>query len=247
MEPRRLENLDEYFGKLCYTEDNLLSLEGNGKDQAQDIVTAFTKGGEDYCSETRQIGEDLLLGWDIVALFERQDTGFNFKECKLFNSYQQSAKCDRIYKQVVTRAVDSCTFVMLQCGDNIVMAHLNGRNLEDGLKQIKSLLKADGKEVTGVCTSLNDVVRMDFCRKLKREYGDYIKFIIRHNKEAMEPYYGHFELGVYLKEDKEPELFGDIIYNPCSKEAKTFCRQVCAIGDLYNFSIESLVDPDKCL
>lgn len=163
------------------------------------------------------------LGWDSVALLEKVGNGFRLMRLTCYPRAKDMVRtdiggCGVIYNQVVTRAVDTCTFVMLKKDNRIVMAHLDAKNLTVGLEAIQGFMgSADG--VSGICSYLPEVDekdgtrRIDFSNELKRIYSQVLPVERKDEQTGESGYFGHFEIGIYF-DGNDTALYGDVIRMP---------------------------------
>ncbi|MCM1368686.1 MAG: hypothetical protein NC184_07770 [Roseburia sp.] len=174
----------------------------------------------------KDIGENIglegtfQLGWDTVALFEMNGVGFALREIRCYQRPGVYGKRSDIgipgmtYEQVVTRAVDTATFVMLQKDNYILLAHLDMARLDDGLKDIRAFMGED-EDVNGICSYLlgradsDERKRNEFCDALKELYPCMTSV----ERSCISPngnvHFGHFEIGVCLN-GEDPTLYGDV-------------------------------------
>ncbi len=234
MQPRRLEGLNSVFGNLRYERDKLITDSVRG---VKSIRCAF-KVTDGYHRNTVEANskKDLVLGWDCVAKFEKTNEGFILKYIKILSGYENSSVLDKIYEQVVTRAVDTCTFVYLECGNQIVLAHFSSTKNDVVMEEIKKILPDTGENVTGICSYVKSEKNLNFYRKLLDSYANQaILPVIRDGLNDEAKYYGHFEIGIYLNDQNETELFGDVTRNPYSEEPAEATKLVSNRQDLINF------------
>ncbi len=234
MQPRRLEDLNPIFGNLRYEHGMLIT---DGVHGVKSIKLAF-KYTDGYHRNTVEANskKDLVLGWDCVAKFEKTNEGFILKYIKILSDYENSSVLDKLYKQVVTRAVDTCTFVYLECGNQIVLAHFSSTKNDVVMEEIKKILPDTGERVTGICSYIKVEKNENFYHKLLASYANQaILPVIRDGLTAEVRYYGHFEIGIYLNDQNETELFGDVTEHPVSEEPAAATTLVSNRQELINF------------
>lgn len=241
MNPERLKgeafvNGDKLRG-LIYR-NGKLSLNDIERFRNSPIHSLFSNIGEGWLSNNEEFGDCFQLGWNSVAKFKVTGSAYVLTDIKVLkdrygmSAAQLSANLlaqygQHTYSQVVTRAVNTCTFAYLKSGNTIVLAHLDYNDHIGGLAAIREFLPPQANMcVTGLCSRTWDERRNDrqhFYDGLTATYGNNIISCIRHknNKDNVVPYYGHFEIGVYFKNNYESELFGDFTFEPYSVNAST--------------------------
>ncbi len=255
MEPKRLIGLELYeeYANFTYGNNDI----GFRDDAVGRISKAFLSGNGQL-KDSKKISraqsnldfDVMQLGWGTVAKFMVTDEGFVLSYIKICNEskHKSTVTANDLFGQVVTRAVDTCTFVYLQSGDTVVLAHLDSDEHTEGLQAIMALMPKTNK-VVGFCSFIeNDPgipVKREFCNELKKLYGDGIKFCDRATIGYL--YYGHFEIGMYLNDDKAVDLFGDITFVPCAIRKTTPCFLFKSISEISideNGSLDYPVETD---
>lgn len=249
MTPERLKKID-----LCKYSDNKLILEQSNSN----IHRLFANIGENLLSKNEELDDCFQLGWNSVAKFEMSRSGFKLtdiavlqgngkKEPEQLTGELLSNFRNKTYRQVVTRAVYTCTFAYLKSDDTIVLAHLDYAYQFDGLNKILEFLNPDANlHVTGICSRAWDDVgksgRQEFSDGLTRAYGNNVKIVVRHKLDIKEPipFYGHFEIGVYIKDDFSTELFGDFTFAPYSKEHSAPVECFDTIKDMLDYAQKNM-------
>lgn len=175
--------------------------------------------------ECRMLDNVYQLGWNTLVVLEKDGNKFNLMGIKGYRYDGVQEGRSGSYNQVVARAVDTGTFVMLQSNNRIVMAHLDAELLEEGLQDIPSVIEsADG--VTGICSyAPDDKVRdggkrTEFFDALKRKYPQIVPVVRRDEDPNGRDYFGHFEIGIYF-DGKDTALYGDVTRLPSRSESKT--------------------------
>lgn len=234
----RLEGLNSF---LEYTDNNRLKC----KDE-KDIDHYFR---HDINHNKGLGGKSFILGWSSIVLLEQKGTGLSVE--KLFDlRYTISNDClNKVFLQVVTNAVDSCTFVHIRIGrTHHLLAHLDSSDLEKGLNIIKEILSEYPLNKLFIFTShiysdkvlkfLNAIEIL--CNEGTRytRHADY-NFPDLNDREKVFDYYsknrfGHMEIGLYIN-NGQVELFGDITNNnSCVEQKEVPTRCFSTMNELKN-------------
>ncbi|MGN0807199.1 MAG: hypothetical protein ACI4MN_01955 [Candidatus Coproplasma sp.] len=213
MIPLILNKLKNFTNTVEF-EDNLMRV------SYQNIKYAFIYEAEGFFRRSKKVDDNMLLGWDTIAKFKKKDKRFELQKIAP-GGCGSEAKIEDKYEKIVTMAVDTCTFVLLESEDIVVMAHLDKNHLEKGLGIIESYLPKDSKDITGFCSYIEEKNRKIFVEKLRDLYGDGIKTFNRIDCNNSDFYYGHYEIGIHLDDNEKCNIFGDLTYNPISEKNNT--------------------------
>lgn len=245
MKPVILEDINvlPYLNEVEFN-DGVMSVEKVVGKCPINIEQIFVTCGEFLFRKSKKVEENMLLGWDTVAKFKKQGGGFVLEEIVAGGCGTEVLPDETVYKTVVTAAVDTCTFVMLECGDSVVLAHLDRGRLSSHFKEILEFLPAENR-VTGFCSYINDkqndCSRTNFVRDLQKAYGNGIELCLRHyvNDSNPDHYCGHFEIGIYSDENGITQLFGDVTANPRTTDKSTQYHQFNNSYELQKFVLEN--------
>ena len=224
MIPEFVKCLGAHFVNVNYDENRIILNRDGDKSHPQNIGQIFKAFGQLYLSNSVAIDGNMRLGWNAVAKFSKRGAGFVLDN--IVQLTYDAKVCPGnavIYNQIVTCAVDTCTFVMLECGNDIVVAHLDGNKSLEGLKIIKECIPLDRKGVNGICSYVLKTSSVKVKTQLVEELGKYgpgLKICRRDDlpEEQNFLYYGHLEMGIYVKDDFKTELFGDLTFDPWSEK-----------------------------
>lgn len=183
-----------------------------------DIVSLFNDIDMRFSADLRD--GYLQFGWDAVGVFQEVNMGFNLTELKC---YQQKVDLPehKPYSQVVTRAVETCTFAHIIVGNIHILAHLDDNQLDEGYADIAqqvtaAKIKCNENGVIGFCSRIYGEKENDFSDKLRALCNNNYVELLRHrgdgkNWDNLAHYdlFGHFEIGL-SRENGNVVLFGDI-------------------------------------
>ncbi|MCH5165046.1 MAG: hypothetical protein J1G01_01425 [Clostridiales bacterium] len=163
------------------------------------------------------------FGWDSLCIFEEEDTGFRLMK-QICYKHNVDIPDIKHFTQVVTRAVETCTFAHITVGNIHILAHLDDNQLERGYYDIAAevtaaKIKCNENGVIGFCSRINCEDEAKFSKDLKdlckKEYNE----LIRHpgdksnwptdEKTLNSKLLGHLEIGL-CRENGNVILFGDI-------------------------------------
>lgn len=108
-----------------------------------------------------------FLGWDSFLLFHKNNKKLGFQGMGI------SSMPNYKTQQVVTRGIDTCTFVAISLKDKTLSAHYDASQLEQGLETIKKELPPIYKNVPRIFVSVLD----DRYGVTSRTKGQRVKFV----------------------------------------------------------------------
>lgn len=197
--------------------------------------------------ENRAFDNVFQLGWDSVAKIRRVGNRFLLLALRVYDRDGCGARTDTngvnvLYDQIFTRAVDTCTFVLLKKGDEIVMAHLDVKRLDRGMRAISEFMAADAA-VSGICSYVPDGEhgdRQGFLNTIQSRYDGVMAIDRKDYTKDEGNYFGHFEIGVYCNEGATA-LYGDITRIPEPKDFQRKSADSYIFTDLHslNFAIDA--------
>ncbi|WP_288615588.1 hypothetical protein [uncultured Bacteroides sp.] len=109
------------------------------------LFSLYAAGANQHTSDTQYTGNSAFLGWSSIMSFQTRDHKFTDFSARQMDG-QGCLKPEKITPgggystdQVVTRGVDSCTVITVSFHDKQVMAHLDGKDLnEAALAEMKN-------------------------------------------------------------------------------------------------------------
>lgn len=153
------------------------------------------------------------LGWESALKVVRQPDGtFNIKSATYAQNGNENDVTEIFNKNAVThiltRAVDTCTFLWLRQGDNIVMAHFNYRQINFFKSIIEGYLDENTSVNEGFISYCEvDAIYREGYSNFLAQLGGNVSVFRRNAKELAHS--SHFEAGICIK-DGNIEMFGDI-------------------------------------
>ncbi len=128
--------------------------------------------------------------------------------------------------EIVTRAVSSCTLLIIRCGSELLFAHIDKSDHIKAMESLMDIFDISQKQCTAIemfISRINNDEQKKFCEivKSRAEAAFCSEFIrdLRVINQAIErlkyknsEVVMHNELGIYIDPDGSPQIFGDLCY-----------------------------------
>lgn len=206
----RLAGMEKYVGSVGSTKEKLILFK-NGNMKTKDTWHMLFKQWPDH---GRNWGENQLftelgvyqLGWDSIVFGHIADGKFVLSQCEASTGNFEHCSVDSI----VTRAVDTCTVIFLQQGNNFLYAHFN-KSKSAGMFEKIELYFTSHEQVHGLCSLINEEESADFLKEIQAVYDNKVVVFERkiYDEGQTISHDGHFEIGLYIA-NGSVEAYGDI-------------------------------------
>lgn len=220
-----------------------IDVEGIVKELKSDYNIRDTiRDGENYFNKSIMIpgpnGENLFrMGWESVAVFIPQDNLFRVRDVYKYSrgaGWQQVPDFkDAVCNQITTQAIDTCTLIYIETGEECLLAHFNESEagiftdaLRNGTFQL-DLAAIQDIFFSGLALDLS--TRED-CKagyaNLKNLLDLYATTYFDRTANSTEAtgnknyFFSHIEFGI-SREKRETRYFGDLIFRPENDHGKS--------------------------
>lgn len=160
------------------------------------------------------------MGWERVAVFEKQNGFFKGKE--LFNvNTKVKTEADffenKEFSQITTQAADTCTVVCIETKTEYLLAQFLRSEFDNFAEMFQNnLFPLTGPVLTAFFSGLSVEKRLEFDMLIRQMKWDRVihfdrDYHIPDKKFSQEYYFSHIEFGIGWN-NRGPVYFGDLIY-----------------------------------
>ena len=155
------------------------------------------------------------LGWEsALKAVQQQDGTFKIESATYAQSGNENDVTgifkNKAVTHILTRAVDTCTFLWLRQGGNVVMAHFNYRQINFFKTIIEGYLDENASVDEGFISYCEDELKCDeVYNDFLGQFKNKLHVFKRRERGESVAHSSHFEAGIYIK-DGGIEMFGDI-------------------------------------